>query len=102
MRKITITVTSDIPASETLELVKLLGVADASLNGNVITGITRNNLIGPLRTTRGIASVTAEGDNNALPTQPPPLPQTAKPSSPDLSPSPRPAPSYVPDPKRYG
>lgn len=58
MHKITIQIKSDENANEIFELMKSLGVMDASLNDRTVTGIAPNNLIGPLRNTRGVESLT--------------------------------------------
>jgi len=84
MIKIAITVKSDANINETFKLVQLLGVGEASLNDNVITGMAPKHLIGPLRNTTGIASVNIADDR----IEPAPAPSIESAELPPLRPAP--------------
>jgi hypothetical protein len=85
MKKITITVKSDADANAVCELVKTLGVAGASLQGNTITGSAAANLINPLRRVDGVESISADEEQPQTPpvntpvfSAPEPQPMVAK------------------------
>lgn len=92
MKNIKITISSDVDGESMLENIKAIGVANATLSGNVISGSAAGNLVNPLRSVPGVSSVElVEGqEDNPQPTR--------NPDVPNLTPVPGPTPSKVDSP----
>lgn len=56
-KKIKITIAEGTNPQDAFKTITDLGVLNASLTGNVVTGDAENNLVNPLRSVEGIATV---------------------------------------------